>query len=299
LVLRGLVLKHLNSSAIAPTRVVVIGAAGFIGGALVDRLTQAGIKTLALRRADVDLLAADAADRLAGVLAEGDAVFCAAAMAPCKNSVMLRDNMTMAAAMVSALGRVPVAHVVNLSSDAIYGDVAEPMSEEAWAAPSSLHGAMHLARELMFKAEISVPLAILRPTLVYGGRDPHNGYGPNQFRRKANRGEEIVLFGEGEERRDHVFVDDVVDLAFRILMQRSTGELNAATGTVTSFRDIADLAVRLSGQTVSVKGSQRKGPMPHNGYRAFDPAATLAAFPDFHYTALADGMAAAQRQEFR
>jgi nucleoside-diphosphate-sugar epimerase len=37
--------------------------------------------------------------------------------------------------------------------------------------------------------------------------DPHNGYGPNRFRRLAAGGEEIVLFGEGEERRDHVQVE--------------------------------------------------------------------------------------------
>ena len=47
-------------------------------------------------------------------------------------------------------------------------------------------------------------LAILRPTLIYGAGDPHNGYGPNRFRRLAATGKPIILFGEGEERRDHV-----------------------------------------------------------------------------------------------
>jgi hypothetical protein len=38
--------------------------------------------------------------------------------------------------------------------------------------------------------------------------------------------------------------------------------------------------------------------MPHNGFRPFDPAATAAAFPDFRYTPLPDGMARAQKTEF-
>jgi UDP-glucose 4-epimerase len=41
----------------------------------------------------------------------------------------------------------------------------------------------------------------VRSTLIYGEGDPHNGHGPNRFRRLAAAGQEIVLFGEGEERR--------------------------------------------------------------------------------------------------
>ena len=253
---------------------------------------------LALTRREVDLLAADAADRLAALLCPGDSFVAVSALAPVKTAAMLKDNITMALAMVTALAKAPVAHVVNIGSDAIYGDFDHPMTEAALAVPGSLHGAMHLARELMFQAEVTAPLALLRPTLVYGAKDPHNGYGPNSFRRKANRGEAITLFGEGEERRDHVTVDDVAELAWRILCRRSVGALNAATGTVTSFRAIAEMVVGLTPKPVAIAGSPRKGAMPHDGYRAFDPAATHAAFPDFRYTALGDGLAKAQTEEF-
>jgi UDP-glucose 4-epimerase len=162
-----------------------------------------------------------------------------------------------------------------------------------------LHGAMHLAREQMLLASASsTPLALLRPTLVYGAGDPHNGYGPNKFRRQANRGEAIVLFGEGEERRDHVDVDDIAEIVRRVLAHRSAGVLNIATGTVASFRAVADKAVALSPRKVEIKSSPRHGPMPHNGYRPFDPAATLKAFPGFRYTAIDAGLARAQHKEF-
>jgi len=135
------------------------------------------------------------------------------------------------------------------------------------------------------------PFASLRPTLIYGAADPHNGYGPNRFRRLAAAGRDIVLFGDGEERRDHVLIDDVADLAARIVMHRSRGVLNAATGTVMSFRDIAARVVALSGSGAPVKSSPRSGPMPHGGYRPFDASATHTAFPDFRYTPPADGFA--------
>ena len=73
--------------------------------------------------------------------------------------------------------------------------------------------------------------------------DPHNGYGPNRFRRLAAKGEAITLFGEGEEKRDHVHIDDVAALVSATLHQRSTGTLNIATGKSTSFREVAEMVV--------------------------------------------------------
>ena len=104
---------------------------------------------------------------------------------------------------------------------------------------ASLHGVMHLAREIMFTSEVKAPLAILRPTLIYGAADPHNGYGPNRFWRLARSREPIRLFGKGEERRDHMSIDDVAELTTCVIYQRSAGALNIATGTGTSFREIA------------------------------------------------------------
>src|SRR6185436_5604212 len=152
---------------------------------------------------------------------------------------------------------------------------------------------MHLAREVMFRVEVPSPLAILRPSLLYGAADPHNGYGPNRFRRQAQLGEDIVLFGEGEERRDHVCVDDLAEIAAQVLFHKSKGEINVATGEVHSFRDIAGRVVRLSGKAVAVKGSPRSGPMPHNGHRPFEIAACRKAFPDFRYMTLEEGLARA------
>lgn len=288
-------LEHLNSDAVPPRRVVVMGAAGFVGGAIAKRLARDGVPVLALGRAEIDLLAADADRRLAALLKPGDVFVAVSARAPVKNSDMLVDNIVMARSMVRALAEVPPAHVVNISSDAIYADSDRPLNEGSCAAPASLHGAMHMAREQMFLAEVRAPMAMLRPSLLYGADDPHNGYGPNRFGRLAQKGENIVLFGEGEERRDHVYIGDVAELAARVILRRSRGALNIATGEVHSFREIAEQIVRLSGRVVGIKGSPRSGPMPHNGLRPFDIAACRAAFPDFRYTTLERGLELARK----
>jgi nucleoside-diphosphate-sugar epimerase len=292
-------LRHLVSTSAAPVRVVVVGAGGFVGGAIARHLVGQGAAVLALARRDLDLLAIDAGDRLADMLRPDDAVVMASAQAPCRTAAMMTANVRMAEAVCDALVRRPAAHLVYISSDAVYADSPAPLRETSPAAPGTLHGAMHVAREQMLASIAGdMPLAILRPTLIYGRSDPHNGYGPNRFRRLANRGEPIALFGEGEERRDHVDVDDVAAVAGAVLSRRSRGILNVATGEVTSFRSIAEQAVALARRSVPIRSVPRQGPMPHNGYRAFDPAATAAAFPGFRYTALADGLARAQLDEF-
>ncbi len=291
-------LKHLNAAPAFAARVVVVGAGGFVGSALIKRLTQSRASVAAVTRREVDLLAPDAAKALAAMLRPDDVVVTVAAQAPCKNAHMLADNMTMVAAMVEALAKARVAHVVNVSSDAVYADSSNPLTEDSVMAPDTLHGVMHLGRELAFRSEIKAPLVVVRPSLLYGASDPHNGYGPNRFRRLANAGDEITLFGKGEERRDHVFIDDVAELIARIIELRSVGSLNIATGEVHSFREIADLVIAQSPHNVAIKEAPRNGPMPHNGYRPFDIAACRSAFPDFGYTAIAAGVAKAQAQEF-
>ena len=288
-------LTHLNQAPTLPKRTVVIGAGGFVGRAIAERLKGQGADMLAVTRHEVDLLTGDAAQKLEALLRPDDAVVAAAARAPCRDMVMLIDNMVMTNAMLTAFAKVAVSHVVNISSDAVYPDAPVPLSEKVLAAPTTLHGVMHLAREIALSGEVKAPLAILRSSLLYGVDDPHNGYGPNRFRRQANAGEDIILFGDGEERRDHVLIDDVADIAVRVLAHRSCGILNIATGTVHSFRSIAEKAIDLAASKSSIVARPRPGPIPHNGYRPFDVAATRAAFPDFAYTPLFEGMARAQR----
>ncbi len=285
-------LEHLNPTPAAPSRVVILGAGGFVGSQAAVRLEADGIPVLRLTRAEVDLLMDGAAEKLAGLLKPEDCLVVVSAIAPCKNAAMLANNMAMMSAVCSALEQTPVVHVIYISSDAVYSDSDEPLSEDSVTAPDNLHGIMHVARELMLKSVMGeTPLAILRPSLLYGLDDPHNGYGPNSFRRLAAKGEDITLFGEGEERRDHVLIDDVAEIIHLVVRHRSKGILTVATGEVVSFKDMAEMVVAQFDIPVAIKGSPRKGPMPHKGYRPFDVSATSTAFPEFRYTLPAKGIA--------
>jgi nucleoside-diphosphate-sugar epimerase len=259
----------MNPEPHAPERIVVVGAGGFVGTAIVRNLRRRGLPLLPLTRSDVDLLQEGAAKKLAALLKPTDAFVAVAAIAPVRTPAMLRDNIVLIEAMADALRARPVAHLLNIGSDAVFADSSEPLTESSCRSPGTLHGIMHLTREVMLEeAAGETPFATLRPTLIYGVDDPHNGYGPNRFRRLAAEGRTIVLFGNGEERRDHVWVEDVAELAARMLVHRSRGSLNAATGTVISFREAAEIVALQFANASRIEPSPRNGPMPHNGYRA-------------------------------
>ena len=288
-------LEHLQAQPVKPSRVVIIGAGGFVGGAIRKRLEAEQVATLPLTRRELDLLQDNASQKLQAMLRPDDSVVMVSALAPVKTVPQLTQNLKMAEAVCAALAAAPVSHIVYLSSDAVYADDANPVTESSYCAPSTLHGMMHAARELMLNSASAVPVCVLRPTLIYGAADPHNGYGPNRFRRQAARGEPITIFGEGEEQRDHVLVEDVAALAALMLARRSRGVLNAVTGISTSFRDIAYLVAEQAGTDVPVKSVPRPGPRPHLLHRFFDITNCLKAFPGFRYTALAEGLERAGR----
>ena len=133
-------LKHYAQPTSRPPRVVVVGAAGFVGKALVKCLHAQDVALLALGRSELDLLAADAGSRLAALLRHDDCVVLISARAPVKDNAMLIDNLRMTEAACAALAVQPVAHVVYVSSDAVYADSKGLLSESSCAQPGSWCG---------------------------------------------------------------------------------------------------------------------------------------------------------------
>jgi len=289
--------ENLNTTPTAPARIVIVGAGGFVGSAIATAAKKRGYEVLSLGRTDVDLMADGSGEKLQARLQTGDTVVFVSAKAPCKDYVMFEQNIALAKNALDGLVGRPLAQVLYISSDAVYSDSPDPLTETSVTAPDNLHGQMHVARETMFAASLGdVPLGVLRPTLIYGADDPHNGYGPNRFRRLADDGEPIVLFGEGEERRDHVYIEDVGELVTLSLLHRSQGVINVATGQVASFHDIAEKVLALHRPDGTIETTPRHGPMPHGGFRSFVIAECQKAFPTFRYTDLDTGLARVHQQ---
>src|ERR1700730_5056440 len=208
-------LSHRNTRPEKPARVVVLGAGGVLGKPLLAGLRADGIAAIGVGSAEIDLQAADATEKLLGLLKADDAVVFLSALTPDKGRdvATLMKNLRMAEAVVNAVAAVKCRHVVYLSSDAVYQFGIGIVDETTAADPLDLYGVMHKAREVMMMSAVPADaLAILRCTLVCSADDTHNSYGPNRFRRQAAKDGKITLGGEGKETRDHVFADDIAEL---------------------------------------------------------------------------------------
>jgi UDPglucose 6-dehydrogenase len=283
-------LKNLNASATNPSRVVVLGGGGFIGNAIFSRFEKSGIAVETLGRQNFDLLSAEADQKLATFLLPDDTLVFVSAKAPCRNTAGLIENLQMAHAVIAALKQQKISHLIYISSDAVYRDSDGPINEYSCAEPGSIHGAMHLAREVALKSELDLPIAIIRPTLVYGLKDPHNGYGPNSFRRIAIKNEDITLFGEGEELRDHVYVDDIAQLVYLVACYKSIGVANAVSGHAVSFRQLAEFILSQNKSFGAIRPTVRAGKMPHNGYREFKTSIASELFSGFRFRGWVEGL---------
>ncbi len=281
--------EHVNSTPALPSRVVLIGAGGFVGRRLAASLEDTSTTVVRVGSSDVDLTSEGSAAKLSALLKPGDAVVVLAAITPDKGRGVgpFIQNINMAANVAEALKESEPSHVVYFSSDAVYSMDEALVSEETPAEATDLYGAMHLSRELLFKSEVSAPLAVLRPTLIYGADDTHNSYGPNRLRRMARDKGKITLFGGGEETRDHIYVEDVVRLTIEVLKHRSQGLLNVATGQSVAFVDLAPQVADLFDGDVEVELTERQNPITH---RSFDVTALHKAFPKFGFTSLSEGL---------
>jgi UDP-glucose 4-epimerase len=250
-------------------RLIILGG-GFISSSIKRFLSKKGKTVMQIRKKKIDLSKISQVKNLPNIIKKDDIVFIAAALAPVKNKKMYDYNIKIAKNMTKIFKKLKFYKFIYLSSDAVYSDTSYKITETSKTLPQSMHGQMHLKREKMFKKLTNNELIIIRPTLVYGPKDPHNGYGPNKFIRDSKNKLLINLFGKGEELRDHIFIDDLVKIIEKIIYGNFQGVFNIASGKVISFFQIANVIKNSFSKEVCLSFNQRKGPMPHNGYRAFN-----------------------------
>jgi len=270
---------NINLKPIKPKRVVVFGRTGFIAASVIKKLKKRNISVVSFSKSEIDLIKKNSIKKISKILKNEDSVLFIAAKAPVKNEKMLLENFFMLENFLIGLKNKKLSHFIYVSSDAVYSDSKILINEQSKTIPNSLHGIMHLTRENIFKVLIKTPICIVRSTLIYGNKDPHNGYGPNRFARLALKNDKIYLFGKGEELRDHIHIDDVTEIILNVILYKTIGVINACTGKVFSFYNIAKIIVRALKSKSKIISTKRVKPMPHDGYRAFNNSILKKVFP--------------------
>jgi UDP-glucose 4-epimerase len=268
-------------------RIIILGSGGFISQAVENILKLKYKKYIALPRKKIDLTKISDLKKLKKIINNKDIIFFVAARAPVKNLKMFEYNIQMMINFCKTFSDTDINKIIYISSDAVYSDSKKKLKESDLKEPNNWHGLMHIVRENILKNNFSYQkLLILRPTLVYGKNDPHNGYGPNKFNRDSKLNKKILIFGKGEELRDHIWINDLSQIIFKLVTSKNYGEFNLSTGKLISFSSIAETINK--DRIFEIIYLKRQGKMPHNGYRPISNHKIKKLFPSFKFKTVAD-----------
>ena len=252
-------------------RVLITGGAGFIGSHLACALQKrAAVRILdnlrtgdrrRLERSGVDFVEASVldADALHSVMPGVDVVFHLAAMVGVQESMdnprgCIETNVIGTLNVLEAAAEARVRKLVFASSAAIYGDDPPvPTPETAPPKPQSPYAMTKLDGEYfceMFLRKERLKTATLRFFNVFGpGQNPASPYAAAvpTFLQRAICGEAVTIFGDGEQTRDFVYVEDIVSsLLFVADNTDLTGAFNCGYGHQTTINAIAHRILELT-----------------------------------------------------
>jgi len=243
-------------------QVLLLGGAGFIGSALASRLRREEISVQVLGRADVH--------RLRDVLRTcSTVVHLASTTTPGSSSgqpALEKTNIDLTRHLVECLKEQPESHLIYFSSGGtVYGNPVQlPVAEDAPLAPLSPYGVAKVAQEAACQElrAIGHAVTILRPSNAYGpGQNLRNGFGLiRTMLEHARLGTTLEIWGDGENVRDFIYIDDLVEGTLRLIqLSHDMGTYNLGSGFGYSINHVRSVVGAASGHQLKTINRTARG----------------------------------------
>ena len=257
-------------------RITVTGGAGFIGSHLVDRLIEDGHTVQVIDNlytgnkefvhSKAQFVELDIRDpKLYSVLEEfrPDYIFHEAAQTEVSTSMsdpMLDCDINLMGLinLLNAAVKLDVKKFLMPSSAAVYGNLDTlPLNEEMIGNPSSFYGLTKLTTEhylRIYHETFGLLYICYRYSNVFGPRQGNGGEGGviSIFAKAIVQGSPIIIYGDGKQTRDFIYVDDVVEANILGMQHQVTGIYNVSTGISSSVNLLVDEFRNISGKDIEV-----------------------------------------------
>lgn len=260
---------------------VVTGGSGFIGSHICSLLSEKGHEVRIIDLAppplgtNAEFVRASVLDtvRLQRLIAGAEGIVHLAALIDVQSSLSdpfsdFQVNVQGTLNVLEAARRAKVEKVAYASSAAVYGNPTEvPIRESHPTEPLSPYGLSKLSAEryvLLYNRLYGMQTAALRLFNVYGkGQGAHSPYSGviTKFAEAIAAGKQPLIYGDGEQTRDFLHVDDAANAFLRALeCGGCDSPLNIGSGKPTAILDLLEKMCSLSGKTPNPKFlSERKG----------------------------------------
>ena len=177
-------------------------------------------------------------------------------------------------------------HLIFFSSSMVYGNFTNGMvSEESPCEPLGIYGALKFAGEKMviaYNQVFDLPFTIVRPSALYGERCVSRRVG-QVFIENALSGLSVTMDGDGSDRLDFTYIDDVVHGVSRIIQSNQAVNqiFNLTFGQGRSIHEMVDI-LRSHFPEIDVRHKDRDRLMPHRGTLDVSKAQRLIGYePSF------------------
>jgi UDP-glucose 4-epimerase len=150
------------------------------------------------------------------------------------------------------VGRVVAAS----TGGAILGDVEPPVHEQMPPHPTSPYGASKLMLEgylSAYSSSYGLSGCALRFSNIYGPRSFHKGSVVAHFFKQILAGEPLVVYGDGSQTRDYLYVGDLVEAIRVALDSDATGAYQLGSGKPTTLNQLIDAMRAVTGEELDVE----------------------------------------------
>ncbi|MBI4845291.1 MAG: SDR family NAD(P)-dependent oxidoreductase [Candidatus Omnitrophica bacterium] len=128
-------------------------------------------------------------------------------------------------------------------------DEGHPTNPVTYYGASKLSGEKYL--QVLSKRK-NIPLTVLRFSCTYGQGEWYNRAIPN-FIRAAIDKKDLIVYGDGSDARDYLFLDDAIEAVVLALQKDKSGIYNIGSGRLYSIKEIAEKIIKITGENVSLK----------------------------------------------
>jgi len=245
---------------------IILGNTGFVGKNLekyiLDRFKNSNIYGFGSKK--IDLTKSKETKKLSKLINKNTYIFFLSFIKTQRNASIndLEKNFYIVKNVCNILKINKPKKIIFFSTQSVYGEDTNNnnTTELTLPDPTSFYGiAKYLAERVIKKVcnDNKINYVIARIPRVYGEVDFEENYGPTKFLYHFIKKKPLTIWGDGKEKRDYIFINDLNNIILKLCFKKFSGTLNVCSGTSYSFLQIIKILKKITSGKIKILNKKR------------------------------------------